>query len=186
MSNVCARRLPLSTRRRIPSNGFHATPPHDPQNQRGVSYYGRDAAAGYSSHVYLIGNHALHYAVLAGWGLVAAAALLFVRYRNDWGMGPGLARFKPFFAQAAFCLMVYTVNLLPYVGVARSTFIYHYMPALVYGELMLARLVESVLGPRYTKYGTVAILLGLGGVVLHFAPWIYATPLTSEGQVRRR
>lgn len=124
--------------------------------------------------------------MLGAWALIALAALLYVRYRNDWALGPGLARFRPFFAQVAFCAFVYIINLAPYVGVARSTFIYHYMPALIYGELAAARLVETLVGPRYTPVATLLVLAITGGVVFHFAPWIYATPLTLDGHARRR
>ena len=82
--------------------------------------------------------------------------------------------------------MVYIINLAPYVGVQRSTFIYHYMPALVYGELMAARLVETLVGPRYTPFATLLILGITGGVVLHFAPWIYATPVRAASSAASR
>ena len=151
-----------------------------------MSYYGRDYPNGYSSHIYLIGNISLHYAVLGGIGLFALASILYIRYRSDWALGPGLARFKPFFAQGAFCMLVYCLNLAPYVGVARSTFIYHYMPALIYAELLLARTLETLVGPRYMGHATILLLLVTGGTLVFFAPWVYALPLTLEGHARRR
>ena len=39
-----------------------------------------------------------------------------------------------------------TLNLLPYFFVKRSCFIYHYMPALFYGELMTALLIDKMAG----------------------------------------
>lgn len=157
------------------------------QNIRGVSYYGKDVpGTPYSTHIYLIGNHALHYGVLGAWALFAAAALLYVRYRNDWALGPGLARFKPFFAQAAFCALVYVVNLAPYVGVARSTFIYHYMPALLYAELLAAITVDWFAGPRWRGVAVRVYAVLVASVFLFNYPWVFAFPITNDGHARRR
>ena len=38
------------------------------------------------------------------------------------------------------------LNLLPYIFVNRSCFIYHYMPALFYGEIMTALFFDKVAG----------------------------------------
>lgn len=42
---------------------------------------------------------------------------------------------------ASFCR-----NLIPYVFVKRSCFLYHYIPGLLYGELMLAMMVDKLAG----------------------------------------
>lgn len=42
--------------------------------------------------------------------------------------------FGPFFTAIGYCGWTYMLNLLPYILVNRSAFIYHYMPALMYGE----------------------------------------------------
>ena len=79
----------------------------------------------------------------------------------------------------------YCLNLLPYLGVARSTFIYHSMPALIYGELLLARVVEHLAGAR-TPQAARLVLLVVGLVWLHYTPWIYGFPLTNDAHQRRR
>ena len=38
----------------------------------------------------------------------------------------------------SFCLVAYMWNLLPYLGVTRQAFIYHYMPGLHYASLLSA------------------------------------------------
>ena len=52
-----------------------------------------------------------------------AASILWQRYRA-WvpRPSPGVNRFV---AVTTFCTTVYWLNLLPYLGVARSTFLYH-------------------------------------------------------------
>ena len=76
-------------------------------------------------------------------------------------------------------------NLIPYVFVKRSCFLYHYIPGLLYGELMLAMMVDKMSGPQRDR---AVRLIALAVVVcfLFFAPWVYALPLTSEGHDRRR
>ena len=44
--------------------------------------------------------------------------------------------------QVVFCICAYLLNLAPYLQVKRSTLIYHYMPALLYAELLAARTLE--------------------------------------------
>ncbi|RYY32896.1 hypothetical protein EON62_04820, partial [archaeon] len=76
-------------------------------------------------------------------------------------------------AQLCYCLAGYVLNLLPYVMVQRSCFVYHYMPALMYGELAAAVLLDSVIGNKRMK---TAAPLVLGAVIISyifFCPWIY-------------
>jgi len=65
-------------------------------------------------------------------------------------------------------------NLLPYVLVTRSCFIYHYMPALMYGEIMTALLVDKLAGRKFMPLACKVILAVVLAVWLHFAPWVYA------------
>lgn len=38
-----------------------------------------------------------------------------------------------------YCFLCYLLSLLPYAGVARAAFVYHYMPACYYGEIMVGK-----------------------------------------------
>jgi dolichyl-phosphate-mannose--protein O-mannosyl transferase len=162
-------------------------------NIRGVAYYGKDGKDTYTAAVYLIGNHAIHMGVIAALVLFVACVALHLRVRpfaarlqllghSAAAATPGLAAF---FASGSFCVVAYCLNLIPYLGVARSTFIYHYMPALIYGELLLARVVEHLAGSR-TPQAARLVLLIVGLVWLHYTPWIYGFPLTNDAHQRRR
>jgi dolichyl-phosphate-mannose--protein O-mannosyl transferase len=157
-------------------------------NLRGVSYYGQDKPHTYTDHMYLIGNHAIHWSVVVGLGGFLALTAFYFRYRtaphfSTWLPSPAL---HPYFAQASFALAVYLLNMAPYVAVARSTFAYHYMPALVYGELIVARSIQVLAGPRYTPMAAKLYLGAVGLVWLHYTPWIYGMGLTNDGHQRRR
>ena len=155
-------------------------------NLRGVSYYGKDLPLTYTAHMYLIGNHAIHWSVIVGLAGFCVLALFFFRYRNMPRFAPWMRHFNAYFAQASFCLAVYALNMAPYMAVARSTFCYHYMPALVYGELIVARTLDLIAGPRWTGLATKLFLAAVGLVWFHYTPWIYGFPLTNDGHQRRR
>jgi dolichyl-phosphate-mannose--protein O-mannosyl transferase len=138
--------------------------------------------------MYLIGNHAIHWSVIIALPVFCAMGLVYLRYRRI----PGFELLdtchatSEFFAQGSFCLAVYLLNLAPYMAVNRSTFIYHYMPALAYGELIVARVIEHLVGPKHLATATKLYLLGIGLVWAYFTPWIYSPALTNDGHERRR
>lgn len=135
--------------------------------------------------MYLLGNPAVLWSVLP---LMAAALLVcasYLRYVTTPGL-TDMSALKPYVAQMTFCFVVYWLNLLPYLGVKRSTFIYHYMPALVYAELIAARTLEALVPRKWVPTVARGYLLLILAVFLFYVPWIYALPLNSEGHQRRR
>jgi C-terminal four TMM region of protein-O-mannosyltransferase/Dolichyl-phosphate-mannose-protein mannosyltransferase len=101
-------------------------------NLRGILYYSRDAGKdtgtpshSYTETIYLLGNPMVIWAVLGGMGVLLVLLGLYARYRSD----PLYAlpkRFDLFVSSTIFCLIAYWLNLLPYLAVKRSSFIYHY------------------------------------------------------------
>lgn len=127
----------------------------------------------YTEAIYLLANPLVVWPVFAGVVLSVLTLLVFIRYKGDPALM--LQRFSSKMGSVVYCLTVYVLNLLPYVGVARSCFNYHYMPALVYGEMLTALLLVDLLGGR--KYGgaVARVLIGLAFVGwLYYSPWIYA------------
>lgn len=114
-----------------------------------------------------------------------ASTFFYLRYKHEPELE--LRRyFSTFFTAVGFSLWCYTLNLLPYIMVARSAFIYHYMPALMYGEIMTALMFEQLVGPSRMRSAMKVVLTLILAVWLFYAPWVYAFPLTSEGHARRR
>ena len=97
--------------------------------------------------------------------------------------GDDLHRFA---GQATFCLLGYFFNLLPYLGVVRSTFVYHYMPALVFAQILSARVFETLTPVRYRAAAFKVVVLVVALVFVYFSPWIYALPMQQEAHARRR
>jgi dolichyl-phosphate-mannose--protein O-mannosyl transferase len=137
--------------------------------------------------MYLLGNPAVLWSVIGWMGAAVFICFTYLRYATTpWLASVGMAQLKPYVAQMTFCFVVFLLNLAPYLGVKRSTFIYHYMPALVYAELVAARTLEALLPRRWVPLAAKAYLLLVGAVFLFYVPWIYALPLNSEGHARRR
>lgn len=97
-----------------------------PLNQRGVLYYSHTRPDGHSEVVYLLGNPAVIWfvgiAVLVGF----VALFIYLRVRNE----PDLrfpAGFRGFLNSIFYASITYLLNLLPYILVSRSAFVYHYM-----------------------------------------------------------
>jgi dolichyl-phosphate-mannose--protein O-mannosyl transferase len=162
-------------------------------NARGVSYWGSSmGTAEDKSSMYLIGSPLSTWAV----ALVMAAlpALLIAAQRTAWYKSgeltlglPLVATFRAAWtpttaAAAVFCAVGWGLNLLPYIIIDRTTFAYHYLPALLYGHLTLALLVDSFLG----DWGNLGGLAVAGATWWYYMPWVYAIPLTEEQHAARR
>jgi dolichyl-phosphate-mannose--protein O-mannosyl transferase len=160
-------------------------------NQRGVLYHSNttEPIRGRTESVYLLGNPAAIWFVAA---VVAVAILyLFTHYRCRTVRLVSQSRMfrgnSPALALIVYCLVGYFCNLLPYLSVSRSCFAYHYMPALLYGEILAGVMVERLFGKRLrvalvVQYITTAVFC----VFVFFAPWIYSLPLSAEGHQQRR
>lgn len=163
-----------------------------PLNLRGILYYSMNREHTYSESVYLLGNPLVIWPVFAFMLLGVGSLILWARYRvvphlhlHDL-TGRGNHPFSRFFAVMGFCAVGYMLNLLPYLAVTRSCFIYHYMPALFYAHIITATLTDKLAGKRWMP----AALRVWGAVIvtgyLFYAPWVYAFALTPEGHARRR
>ena len=150
---------------------------------RGLAYYGHDFPIAYHANVYLLGNPAVIWPAIAAVLTAAVICIVYLRYRARTPAGDDLHKFA---GQAAFCLLGYFLNLLPYLGVARSTFVYHYMPALAFAQILTARVFETLTPVRYRGVVFRLALLAVVATFVYFSPWIYAFPLQPEAHVRRR
>jgi dolichyl-phosphate-mannose-protein mannosyltransferase len=155
-----------------------------PINARGILYYSQDAGFGYTSSVYLLGNPVVIWMNSVLLVLIVIAGILFLRFRTETSMH--LAKFTPFFTRIGYCIVTYICNMAPYVFVARSAFIYHYMPALMYAHIMVALFLDKLAGPKYVPYVVGVLSIAIIASFFFYAPWVYALPLTSEGHARRR
>lgn len=71
-----------------------------------------------------------------------------------------------------FLLGAYILNLLPFIGIKRVMFLYHYMIAMMFAVLILTYVIEKT----YNEHQAKIILTGL--ILVSFASFIYFAPLT--------
>ena len=108
----------------------------------------------------LPGNPLVLWPMLFFLALTAVLVAAYVRYKREPGLGLD-THFSSFFSVVAFCVLTYSLNLLPYIAVNRSAFCYHYMPALMYAEVLSALTMDRLFGEREG---------GFGGCMLLYAP----------------
>jgi len=119
-------------------------------------YYLRDVATQPDSNTYSIGNFVLWWSASTA-VLVAIGALIVAGLRK---------RAAP--AGLLFIVGGYLLNWLPFAGIHRVMFLYHYYAAYLFALLLLAVLLDRFTAPRTQK-----VFIGLA-----LAMFIYLAPLT--------
>ena len=75
----------------------------------------------------------------------------------------------------SFLLAGYAINLLPFIGIKRVMFLYHYAVALIFAILMLAYLIDKE--KNYKKIFWILVVLAALSFIF-FSPLTYGFPLT--------
>lgn len=111
------------------------------------------------SRIYFLGNP------IVWWASTAAVIILLLQNLK-------LKVKSEKFNTELFLLGAYVLNLLPFIGIKRVMFLYHYLIAMMFAVLMLIYVIEKV----YDQHRTRIILTGL--VLASFASFLYFAPLT--------
>lgn len=154
-------------------------------NSRGVLYYGGPFGPqpGLWRAMYLIGNPVVVWGCGAMIVVFLLSSMAYLRYRM---LHPVHKRVSSALSICAYCFLAWFFNLAPYVLVTRQAFAYHYMPGLFYAQLLTAVYFDAALPRRWRKHGLRLLLVPVVVAFIHFAPWIYALPLTPDGHEARR
>jgi len=112
--------------------------------------------------IYLIGNPFI-------WWASTAAIITML----------GIALRERRMASSALIIIIgaWLINLLPFIGIGRVMFLYHYLPALVWAIIGLAWLVDRFPNPRKMALGFGAVALI---VFVFFAPLSYGLPMSER------
>jgi hypothetical protein len=95
--------------------------------------------------------------------------------------GPGSSlppKQRRVYGKLVFCLVAFALNLLPYIAVSRSAFLYHFMPALMYAQIVAALYIDHVAAGRRRQVFR-ACVAAAAVSYLYFCPWIYALPMST-------
>ncbi|PXF48737.1 Dolichyl-phosphate-mannose--protein mannosyltransferase 1 [Gracilariopsis chorda] len=158
-------------------------------NMRGLLYYNELNADNkmLNEKIYLIINPVVTAVTLASLLVfVGICVAVFIRKRDQSEKPTRSLNLQAFIARGSFFLAAYVLNLLPYLEVARCTFLYHYWPPLFYALLATANMVNGIPSRRFQVYVSAGICILVFAAFLYWSPWIYATPMSKEAHARRR
>jgi len=155
-----------------------------PLNLRGLLYFVQDDDEDETrmSQIYLIGNPAVMYLCLLCALIFFLCTIFFGRYRYKISSKSDL---RSLMEKGSILCAAYALNLLPYIAVERSAFLYHYIPGLFYAELLTALVIDRF--PKSYKLALVILILTLEvAAFIYWAPWVYAISLSKVAHDKRR
>ena len=121
------------------------------------------------SKIYLLGNPIIWWS-----STIAVAIGIWLTAYSLWPKRKLLTISCP---PLAILLGGYALNLLPFIGIKRVMFLYHYLTGLLFAILILVYLIEKSEHAR-----KIFIVLTIASVVafIYFAPLTYGLPLSSK------
>lgn len=134
-----------------------------PMMARPIFYWVKDTA-----RIYLIGNP------LVWWGSTVAVLAMFLTLVFS---GVRSMSRTPLIMTGAWL-----INIVPFIGINRVMFLYHYFTALIWAILILAYLVDR---SRHTRKIVIGISLATLALFIYFAPLSYGLPLTDSSYNNR-
>lgn len=156
-------------------------------NWRGLLYFNRQEQVNNRwASVYLLCNPIVCWFCAVCVAIMLVTVLFMTRYRDaafSKGRLGDLRRNAV--STCMFLVCGWLFNLLPYILVDRSAFVYHYLPGLLYAQLLSGVMVDQL--PR--PVGLASVLLALIASIasfIYFVPWTYCFPLTSEQHAAMR
>jgi dolichyl-phosphate-mannose-protein mannosyltransferase len=135
-----------------------------PFMDRAIFYWVKNTA-----HIYLLGNP------LVWWGSTLAVVIVLANL-----IVTGIRKTDPV---VLLLLGAWLLNFLPFIGIGRVMFLYHYLTALIWAILLLAYLVDRLKRPQRPALA-IATLALIG--FIWFAPLSYGLPISTEALRMRR
>lgn len=144
-------------------------------NARGILYIDEDAGAGKREMIYLISNPVL--TVVSGLGVVFGVVVLMATpaLRRRCATAADEAFVQRRGGIVGFFIVGWLLNLGPYIGVRRCTFLYHVLPALQLASLLAGMALQAV--PR--KWGVrrvvcAVVVAAMAAAFWYWRAWTYA------------
>ena len=154
------------------NKGLTATHPYSsrwytwPLMQRPIYYWVRDNA-----RIYLLGNPVIWWA-----STVAIFCLIIFLILELLGLN---AKYLTLNSVSWILLGGWLINLLPFIGIKRAMFLYHYLTGLVFAILALAYLIDKT--SKNPKKSFVGLIICASLAFVYFAPLSYGLKLTDKG-----
>ena len=127
-------------------------------------YYWNETVDAKEAKIYLIGNPFIYW--------TSAVAILFLLTNI----------FNPIFKNKRKIMLFlgggYLLNFLPFIGIGRVMFLYHYFSSLIFAAIALSFLIDSIQKNKTAIF--IAVILTAGLFFLFFSPLTYGIPLTPD------
>ena len=91
-------------------------------------------------------------------------------------------KFIPIF----YCTFAYLSNMLPYVLIKRTCYLYHYHPSLYFAIILIGLFFDKITNRRVKYYLASLLMLVVLIVYFYYLPFSYALPLTEAEHDARR
>eukprot|EP00742_Colponemidia_sp_Colp-10_P003298 GILJ01003511.1.p1 GENE.GILJ01003511.1~~GILJ01003511.1.p1 ORF type:complete len:499 (-),score=60.04 GILJ01003511.1:198-1628(-) len=151
-----------------------------PVNSGGILYWVQDRANDTIGRIYLTGNPPVYWVALLCVVLSLVVLLFLVGKAFENGYRRLVHTDAHYLKHFFLHLMGYVFNLIPFVLVARSMFLYHYMPALIHAVLLTALVFDYffVNRSKNIQFGIAGVLLAVfvAGFI-YLSPFVYASSL---------
>mmetsp|Transcript_20912 Transcript_20912/g.34463 ORF Transcript_20912/g.34463 Transcript_20912/m.34463 type:complete len:584 (-) Transcript_20912:302-2053(-) len=162
-----------------------------PIGQGGMWYWGKGNPDGSQTNILITANTAIYYTTTAFvfliYPIAAVSSILYMIqiYLTDESStkSKGVTeRLRSFLFLGTVTYVTYVGNMLPYIGVARSTYAYHYFPALFCAIILTALTIEYVLyaSPYYKTLVAFAFVAAGAYVYSIIMPEIYGDPISAD------
>ncbi|KAJ8905497.1 hypothetical protein NDN08_002004 [Rhodosorus marinus] len=130
-----------------------------------------------SGPVKLIVNPGVALLTVSAVGITILATLLSIRYRDSRLVTNSAKTLH----MSAALVAAWILNLLPYMAVERSAFLYHYLPGLYYAQILLGVVVAGL--PKVPRRIAASLMIAtIVAAFINWSPWIYglAVPRASK------
>lgn len=154
-------------------------------NWRGVLYYGEEINGKWAM-IYLFCNPIVCWTCTLCVGVFVIGYVLCMRYRETkWMRSRSSTSLRYSLGTCMFLFCGWVLNLVPYMLVDRSAFVYHYLPGLIYAQLLSGVVVDQ-LPFKVRIFVMLSVLVAIIASFFYYAPWVYFFPLSNAEHAARR
>lgn len=161
-------------------------------NARGIIYWDAERNDGMKEQIYLIvnpvGSLVTALGVLACIGLLIISPWLYLRVKRQMmtaidssKMKYKLHEIQKQIGVITFFLVSWILNLMPYIGIKRCTFLYHILPSFQIASIMTAYILQKIPAKdRVREFVCGLIIFCMFEAFVYWSPWVYALPRSQE------
>ncbi len=143
-----------------------------PLMERPVFYWQHQTSPTTNQFIYLFGNPFIYWSsTIAVILSIIFLAYAFIKRRVKYNRKLGV-----------FLLFAYLFNLLPFIGITRVMFLYHYFTALVFAIITLVFLIDMIENEKTKKKAFISVVVISALFFIYFSPIIYGISISQSSE----